>query len=130
MSFWASFVIILKLSHLLSAFSEDLSVVQLVLFLKGHVAAGSKPSVDFGLFELDAAGYFVFIIRNIAEALPAANGLMGRVRGMVGAQLFYGEVFILSGVFVSDGVADGFDLCDAVEDVGDGLGELVKRDGV
>ena len=100
--------------------------MQLVLFLKRHVTAGRKPSVDFGLFKLDAAGHLVFIIRYVTEAFPAADGLMRRMRGMVGAQLFHGEVFILSGVFVADGVADGFDLCDAVEDVGDGLGEFVK----
>ena len=47
---------------------------------------------------------------------------------MVGAQLFHGEVLILVGIFVADVVADGFDLCDAVEDVCDGIGQLVECD--
>ena len=49
---------------------------------------------------------------------------------MVGAQLLNGEVGILAGVFVADVVADGLDFRDAVEDVGDGLGQLFKGDGV
>lgn len=49
---------------------------------------------------------------------------------MVGAKLLHGEVNILPGVLVTDVVADALQLRDAVEDVGDGLGQLVKGDGV
>ena len=104
--------------------------MQLVLLLKGHVTAGSDPFIYFGLFELDAASYFIFIVRDIAKPLPSADGLVRRMRGMVGAQLFHGEILILLGILIADSVTDKFDFCDAIEDACDGFGEFVECDCV
>ena len=104
--------------------------MQRVPLLARHVPAGGNPSVYLRFLELHAARLPVLVIGEVAEPFPAAHGLLRGVVGVVGAKLLHGEVNILPGVLVTDVVADALQLRDAVEDVGDGLGQLVKGDGV
>jgi len=100
------------------------------LFLTRHVAARRYPSVDFRLLKLHAARFIVFIERDVAEPFPAADGLVRRVVGMIGAQFLNGHVGVFPRAILAELFADGLDFRDAVKDVGDGLRQLVECDGV
>ena len=48
---------------------------------------------------------------------------------MIGAELLNREI-VVAAILAPDVVADGFDLGEIVENVGDGLRELIKGDGI
>ena len=92
--------------------------------------AGGNPCVNLRLLELHASRGRVFVERDIAQALPTMHRLKRRMVRVVGLKLLDGEELVLCGIVATEFLADVLDLCDAVEDVADGLGKLVKGNGV